>query len=48
MKNHISHEKFNLHTGVSFFCNQFSSKNHQKSLIFNEKTSKIIDFHEKS
>ena len=29
------------------FSNQFSSKNHQKSLIFIEKTWKIIDFHEK-
>ena len=27
MKNHIWRENFNLHTGVSIFCNQFSSKN---------------------
>ena len=47
MRNHIWRENFNLHTGVSNFSNQFSSKNHQKSLIFIEKTWKIIDFHEK-
>ena len=37
MKNHIWHENFNLHTGVSIFCNSFSSKNHQKSWIFIKK-----------
>ena len=48
MKNHIWRENFNLHTGVSNFSNQFPSKKHQKSLIFIEKTSKIIDVYEKS
>ena len=48
MRNHIWRENFNLHTGVSNFSNQFSSKNHQKSLIFIEKSSKIIDFHKNS
>ena len=47
MKNHIWRGNFNLHTGVSIFSNEFSSKNHRKSLIFIEKTWKIIDFHEK-
>ena len=47
MKNHIWRENFNLNTRVSNFSNQFSSKNHQKSSIFIEKTWKIMDFHEK-